>query len=293
MEINQLRAMVTIAQLGSFTKAAARLHLTQPALSQQIKALEISVAMQLFERQGRRITLTTAGRVVLRHAELVLHQLAQLEHELTALTTLSGGALQIGTSDTVSLYLLPTVIQHFRQQYPNVTIHLTNRPSAEVVALLREGTLDFGIVTLPVQDPLLESEVLCERREVAVCSQQHPLAGQREVSLVELVRHPLLLLEAGTTSRSLLDLHLAQVAVTPQIMALGSIEVLKRYAEIDLGVAIVPALAVQTEVAAGRLHQLQLPWLPARAIGIVRRRRRQPTAAEVAFLERLQRTEAG
>ncbi len=288
MEIAQLRALVTIAQVGSFTKAAAALHLTQPALSQQIRALEADLAEQLFERRGRRVTITAAGQIVRQHAEQLFLHLEQMQAALVALNTLTSGKLQIGTSDTVALYLLPAVVQTFRQRYPQVAIHLTNRPSSEVVDLLRAGTIDFGIVTLPVFEPGLESEVLCERREVAVCSPHHPLAAQAEVTLAELADHQLLLLEQGTTSRSLLDLLFLQTGRAPQITALGSIEVLKRYAEIDLGVAIVPAMAVGQEVREGRLHLLHLPWMPARVMGIVRRRHRQPTAAESAFLAILQ-----
>ena len=291
MEIAQLRALVTIAQMGSFTKAAAALHLTQPALSQQIRALEADLAEQLFERRGRRVTITAAGQIVRHHAEQLFLHLEQMQAELVALNTLTSGKLQIGTSDTVSLYLLPPVVQAFRQRYPGVAIHLTNRPSAEVVTLLRAGAIDFGLVTLPVFEPDLESEMLWERREVAVCSPHHPLAGQTQVTLAELTTHQLLLLEQGTTSRCLLDLLLVQAGLMPQITALGSIEVLKRYAEIDLGVAIVPEMSVGQEVTAGRLHLLHLPWLPTRAMGLVRRRHRQPTAAESAFLELLPRAD--
>jgi len=134
----------------------------------------------------------------------------------------------------------------------------------------------------------LESEFLCERAEVAVCMPDHPLAAQAQVTLPELISYPLLLLEKGTTSRALFAHLVAQSSLSPQITDLGSIEVMKRYAEIGLGVAIVPAMAVATEVAQGRLHALALPWFPVRAVGIVRRRQRYVAPAEHAFLELLQ-----
>ncbi|MBX3010203.1 MAG: LysR family transcriptional regulator [Caldilineaceae bacterium] len=289
MEIVQLRALVGIVRAGSFTAAAETLYVTQSALSQQIKALETELGLQLFERQGRRITLTAPGKVVLARAEQILTQLHILQQELTALQQGAQGRLRIGTSDTVCLYLLPPVVRAFREQYPQVEIHLTNRPSREVATLLVEGELDFGIISLPVSEPQLESEYLCARTEVAICAPTHPLAAQTKLTLESLLAYPLLLLEKGTTSRALLDQLLAQAGYTAQMTELGSIEVLKRYAEIGLGVAIVPAMAVTEDEREARLHTLSLPWLPVRAVGMVRRRTSYVTPAEQAFLELLQR----
>ncbi|MCE7982112.1 MAG: LysR family transcriptional regulator [Caldilinea sp. CFX5] len=283
MEITHLRALVMIVREGSFTAAAEKLFVTQPALSQQIKGLEAEVGAQLLERRGRRFTVTAPGKVVLAHAEQILAHLQQLQDDLTALQTLTQGRLRIGTSDTVCLYLLPPVVQAFRRQHPAVEIHLTNRPSHEVAALLLEGALDFGIISLPVNEPLLESEFLCERAEVAVCAPDHPLVAQAQATLAELTAYPLLLLEKGTTSRALFEQRLAQSGLSPQITDLGSIEVMKRYAEIGLGVAVVPAMAVVTETQSGRLHALTLPWFPVRAVGIVRRRHSYVAPAEEAF----------
>lgn len=289
MEITHLRALVMIVREGSFTAAAEKLFVTQPALSQQIKGLEAEVGVPLLERRGRRFTVTAPGEVVLAHAEQILAHLQQVQEDLAALQQLAQGRLRIGTSDTVCLYLLPPVVQAFRRQHPAVEIHLTNRPSREVVALLLEGALDFGIISLPVNEPLLESEFLCERTEVAVCAPDHPLAAQTQVTLAELTGYPLLLLEKGTTSRALFEHLVTQSSLSPQITDLGSIEVMKRYAEIGLGVAIAPAMAVAADVQPGRLHALTLPWFPVRAVGVVRRRQRYVAPAEQAFLALLQR----
>ena len=147
MEMAHLRSLVTIVREGSFTAAAEKLFVTQPALSQQIKGLEAELGVQLLERRGRRFTVTAPGEVVLAHAEQILAHLQSLQEGLAALQALNQGRLRIGTSDTVCLYLLPPVVQTFRRQHPAVEIHLTNRPSREVVALLLEGALDFGIVS--------------------------------------------------------------------------------------------------------------------------------------------------
>jgi len=293
MDIGQLRSLVMIVREGSFTLAAEKLFVTQPALSQQIKALEAELGVQLFERRGRRITITAPGELVLARAAEVLAQLQHLQNDLAALQGMAQGRLRVGTSDTVCLYLLPSVVQAFRREYPAVEIHLTNRPSREVVALLIEGSIDFGIISLPVNEAQVESEYLCARADVAICAPDHPLAIVQQPSLQQLVTYPLLLLEKGTTSRAFFEQLLAQAGLSPQITDLGSIEVIKRYVEINLGVGIVPAMAVAAEVQAGRLHVLALPWLPVRAVGIVRRRHSPITPAEQAFVQLLQRLIAG
>jgi len=289
MEIAHLRSLVMIVREGSFTAAAEKLFVTQPALSQQIKGLETELGVQLLDRRGRRFTVTAPGELVLARAEQILAHLQQLQDELTALHAVAQGRLRIGTSDTVCLYLLPPVVQAFRRQHPGVEIHLTNRPSHEVVTLLLEGALDFGIISLPVNEPMLASEFLCERAEVAVCAPDHPLAAQSQATLAELAAYPLLLLEKGTTSRTLFDHLLLQHGLAAQITDLGSIEVMKRYAEIGLGVALVPAMAVTREIQTGQLQALTLPWFPVRAIGLVRRRHGYVAPADKAFVDELQR----
>jgi DNA-binding transcriptional LysR family regulator len=288
MEVAQLRALVTIQQEGTFTKAAERLHLSQSALSQQIKALEQELGAPLFERHGRRITITAVGEITLARATQVLLQLDQLQVDIGELLALRQGQVRIGTSDTICLYLLPEVIQRFRQRYPQIDIYLSNRPSQEIVTLLQAGRIDFGIITLPVQGQGIETSYLCDRQDVAVCAPDHPLAQQRadhnELSVTDLLAHQLLLLERGTTSRAFLDQLFAQAGVTPQAMELGSIEVLKRYAAIKLGVAIVPLMAVQDELDTKQLRAFALPWVPPRAVGIVQRHASYQPPAASAFL---------
>ncbi|MCB0062001.1 MAG: LysR family transcriptional regulator [Caldilineaceae bacterium] len=291
MEVAQLRALAMIRQEGSFTKAAARLHVSQPALSQQIKGLEHELGTPLFVRQGRRIALTPAGEVAVARASQALYQLQQLQHEINELLTLERGQVRIGTSDTICLYLLPRLVQRFRHAYPQIDIHLTNRPSQEVIALLRAGTIDFGIVTLPVQGQGLETSYLCDRQDVAVCAPDYPMEqtshSATDLPLAELIHYPLLLLEQGTTSRAFLDQLFTQAGVVPHALELGSIEVLKRYAEIQLGLAIVPEMAVQHELATGRLRSFALPWVPARAIGLVTLRDQPQSPAAERFLSLL------
>ena len=277
MDINQLHSFVLVAQEGSFTRAAEKLYLTQPALSLQIKALEAELGTPLFERHNRQIFLTEVGQLVLQRAKELLGVVAQIEQDVAAYQGVQTGRVQIGTSDTTCLYLLPSFVQAFRAQFPNIDIHLTNKPSEEVATLLKAGLVDFGIVTLPLVDPNLEIQRLAWREDVIICHPDHPLARRVEdAPLLPAVlgEYPLLLLEEGSTSRGLLNQLFAEHALAPHVMDLGSFEVIKRYVEIDMGISVVPKVAVKEAVQAGRLHAISVPWLPLRGIGLVLRRGR-------------------
>ena len=150
MDFTQLQGFVQVAQEGSFTRAAEKLYLTQPALSLQIKALETELGMPLFERRNRQVYLTEAGRMVLERAQEILSKVEQIREQVAAYQGMQRGRVQIGTSDTTCLYVLPALVQTFRSQFPNIDIHLTNKPSGEVASLLKDGVVDFGIVTLPL-----------------------------------------------------------------------------------------------------------------------------------------------
>jgi DNA-binding transcriptional LysR family regulator len=288
MDLNQLRGFLTVAKTGSFTQAARQLFVTQPALSIQIKGLEEELGEPLFERQGKQLFLTPAGRLLRERAEQILSLVEQTGQEIVALQGLKSGRLTIGTNDSLCLYLLPNLIRFFREKFPGIELHLTNRHSTEVVSLVVEGVVDFGLVTLPVLEPRVETQPLFWREDVAICRPGHPLAEQPSVQLEDVVRFPLLLLDRGSTSRILLDQMLARAGLIPKVvMELGSVEVIKRFVEIDLGISIIPGFSAETEIQAGRLHAIRLNWLPNRAVGVVQRRKGYLSPAAVMFLKLL------
>lgn len=290
MELHQLRGFVTVARTGSFTRAAEELLLSQPALSLQVKALEKSVGEPLFERQGRRLLLTPAGHVMLKRAEQILGLVQQAGEEVQSLKGLTGGRLVIGTNDSNCLYVLPEPVQLFRTRFPDVELHLTNSHSTQVVAWVAEGQADFGLVTLPVLNPSIETRPLFRRKDVLVCAPGHPICEQAAVTPEDLVAHPLLLLDRGSVSRGLFDQVLAEVGLLPQIvMEVGSIEVIKRYVEIGLGISIIPRFTAERELREGRLHAIPVDWLPKCFVGLIQRRGGYLSPAGQMFLELLER----
>ncbi|MCP4535845.1 MAG: LysR family transcriptional regulator [Chloroflexi bacterium] len=289
MELHQLEGFLTVARTGSFTRAAEELFLTQPALSLKIKALEKSLGERLFERQGRKLLLTPAGRILLARAEQILGLVEQTNEEVQALKGLTGGRLVIGTNDSNCLYVLPDLIRTFRERFPNVELYLTNSHSTQVASWVIEGHVDFGLVTLPIVDPHIESRPLFWRQDVLICSPDHPLCAQSSISLEDLVTLPLLLLDRGSNSRVQLDRLFEKAGVTPSIvMELGSIEVIKQYVQIGLGVSVIPGFAAEKEIEKERLHAKLLGWLPGQQVGVIQRRKGYLSPAAEMFLELLE-----
>ncbi|MCK6630628.1 MAG: LysR family transcriptional regulator [Anaerolineae bacterium] len=288
MEFYQLRGFLAVAQTQSFTQAADQLFLTQPALSLQIKALEEELGQPLFERSGRRVLLTPAGRLLQERAEQIVALANQARSELQATQELQSGSLRLGATESLCLYILPPVIQFFHEKFPGIELQFINRHSAELVTLVAEGRIDFGLITLPILDPRLESDTLFYREDVAICAPTSPLLAESTVTLEALAAQPLLLLEKSSSSRVLLDQLLARQRVIPaQLLELGSIEIIKRFVALDLGVSIVPEYTIEAELKTGSLRAIRLNWLPTRTVGIVRRRKSFLSPAGQLFLKLL------
>ena len=193
------------------------------------------------------------------HAREVFARLASARDEIAALKKVLRGRLAIGTSDTNCTYILPGLLAEFRARYPEVELDIRNRMSPEVGNLVLNDEVEFGLATLPVKHRDLVGEVLFARRDVLICPPDHALAARRRIGLKQIVAHPFLALERGSTSRQLLDEVCRREGLELQVeMNLGGIEIIKRYVEIGLGIALVPEVAVEEEVAAGRRHGADL-----------------------------------
>jgi DNA-binding transcriptional LysR family regulator len=288
MELAQLRSFYAIAREHSVTRASARLGLTQPALSLQIKALEAELGEVLFSRQRKQMQLTQAGELFYQHVQTVLATLEEAKAEVAALQHLLRGHLAIATSDTNCAYILPPVLRQFRADYPQVRIDIRNRMSAQVLELVVEHEVDFGIATVSMAHRHVTTDTLFHREDVVICPAEHPLSTAASVSLAQVSPYPLLALSPGSTSRQLLEMAFQRAGVPMQVaMNLGSIEVIKRFVESGLGVAIVPHIAVAEEAQRGRLVAITSPDLPPRAIDLVERKDKRRSPAAVAFLHML------
>jgi len=285
MELSRLEAFRAVAKEKNFTKAAARIFRTQPAVSQAVAALEDDLAEKLFIRRGRQVRLTQAGEILLGHVEEAFHLLDQGRRQVAALKGLEAGALTICASDTTCCYVLPEVLGRFRREHPAVEVRLINRPSPEAAGLVAGYEADLGIVTLPLEHAGLKTRRLILREDVAVCEPEHPLARRRRIRFEDLLPYPLLLLDRGSNTRAYIDQRLAQAGREARIiMETGSIEVIKRLVRLGFGVSLVPRVSVQEEVIAGHLAAIRVFRRDeCRHLGLITPHRTVPSPAAEAF----------
>ena len=190
MDIRQLRSFVAVAHALSFSRAALQLHLSQPALSTQIKGLEEHLGAKLFERNRRTVRLTPAGSALLADAEALLQQIAAVELRVARTATGDMGHLRIGFVASATLEIVPTIVLAFRKQYPEVDLELKNLPTVPQVEALRNGTLDAGFVRMPLAEKGVAVTLIHREPFALVLAKNHRLARDKRPALEELAQEP-------------------------------------------------------------------------------------------------------
>ena len=255
MDIRQIKAFVAIAETGTFTAGAARVHVTQAAISMQIRQLENETGAKLFIRAPRRVILTEAGEKLLERAYVILREHDAALEELAALTGAHRGRLRIGSASAmVSADPLPQVLRELRNAHPGVETSVASGTSESLVQQVLAGELDAVFVSLPVEARGVQSELLSEDYLVAIASPKHKLAKQKVVSAYALAGEKLILGERGGNTRRLIDQFFAHAGVSLSVaMELSRLAAIKRMVEEGMGVGIVPLQSVREEVARGSL----------------------------------------
>lgn len=286
--LRQLKAFCTIARTGSFRRAAEQLHLSQPALTVQIRELEDAVGVRLLDRNTRQVGLTQTGQQMLPALERLLGELEALLHNTREIAAQRRGLVTVAALPSISATFLPAAIARFRQKFPGITVKLRDCLAQRVIELVKAGEVDFGIGSLTRPDPALRVTPLLEDHMVAVFPARHPLARTRKVSLADLQSHPLILMNTGTSVRSLLERAFDEAGaglvpayeVTYISTALGM-------ARAGLGVTILPSSAIEPGTAHG-LKSLPLGQSGARPIGILESISRSASPAAVSLMRSLQ-----
>jgi DNA-binding transcriptional LysR family regulator len=255
MDIRQLKAFVAIAESGTFTAGASRVHVTQAAISMQIRQLENETGAQLFVRAPRKVILTEAGERLLERAYAILREHDAALEELAALTGAHKGRLRIGSASAmVAADPLPQILRELKLEYPTVETSVASGTSEQLVQQVLAGELDVAFVSLPVEARGVQTELLSEDYLVAIGSPRHKLSRQKVVSAYALAGEKLILGERGGNTRRLIDQFFAQTGVTPKVvMELSRLAAIKRMVEEDMGVGIVPLQSVRDEVGKGNL----------------------------------------
>ena len=266
MELRLLRTFRAVAEAGSFTQAAARIHLTQAAVSVHIRQLEEEIGTPLFLRVNKKLYLTEAGRALLDHAETILRAHDDAKAALASLGQSSRGRLRIGvTSTTFTLQPLPEILSEIKRRFALLDLTVVGGTSERIVEQILAGHLDVGIVSLPVEASDLTTETLRSDRLVAVMNPTHRLAGEKSVTMDVLTAEPLILSEHGGNTRRLLDLFFEKHHLEPTIiMELQRTEAIIKMVELGFGVTILPQGAVRTGVARGTLRAVSVKELNVR-----------------------------
>ncbi|RMG66607.1 MAG: LysR family transcriptional regulator [Nitrospirae bacterium] len=260
MDDHKLRVFCTVAETRSFSKASEIIHLTQPAVSLQIQALEELYETKLFDRSSNAVTLTPAGEVLYKYAKHILGLYASAEKEIGELTGLVKGSISIGASTTIGNYLLPRVISDFRKSRTKIKIHVLVGNTKRVVELLNSGNIDIGLVEGEVSRQKIKTKKLIEDELCLALPPQHPLAKRKEVSIFSITNEPLIIREEGSGTRQVIEKYLSKHGITTQnlkiTLILGSTESIKQAVENGMGLAIISRWAALKEAKFGTLKLL-------------------------------------
>ncbi|HET8979237.1 MAG TPA: LysR substrate-binding domain-containing protein [Solirubrobacteraceae bacterium] len=221
MELRQLRYFVAVAEELHFRRAAARLHISQPPLSQQIAALEGELGVRLLERTRRRVELTAAGEAFLRDARATLAELDVAVSTAKAIDAGLEGVLRVGFVGSALLSIVPAMVQRFRRARPGVEVELRERSTVEQLRAVSTGLIDIGLVRPPIEtDETLHTEVVRRERTIAAIPEGHPLAALRRVPLRRLAAEPLVLFPRRQAPgfHDLLIGHMAATGATPRVV---------------------------------------------------------------------------
>jgi len=291
MTLGQLHTFQTVARLNSFSRAAEELHLSQPAVSAQVVALEAALKVQLFDRIGKKIALAEAGQVVLRAAEELLNRVAELERELADLRELKSGTLTIGASQVVGVYLLPELLGRFKLKCPLIDLTMRVESARRIIDMLLGSELDVAIIG---EGPLITDERIAVKpilndEMILIVPGHHILAQRKSIQATHLKEMPFLLpRKDSASSTSILEQLAAKDVVLHSVMELGNVGAVKRAVEAGLGISIVSRYAVMHELADGRLKSVNITGMKlARQISLCwhhGKRFSRPTAAFIDFL---------
>ena len=275
MNLRDLTYLVALADHKHFGRAAEACFVSQPTLSTQIKKLEDELGVALVERAPRKVMLTPAGREIASRARQIVAEVEQMKEVARRSRDPEAGTVRLGLFPTLGPYLLPHVVSRIRTRFPRLELLLVEEKSSEILADLRSGKLDAGLLALPVHDDQLHTEFLFDEPFLLAVPESHPLAGRENLSLDDLGHERLLLLEDGHCLRDqALDVCRLAGASEMSGFQATSLETLRQMVAANVGVTLLPALAVKPPVA--RSSDIHLIGFrdpqPSRQIAMVWRR---------------------
>ncbi len=262
MADRRLQVFHTVAKVMSFTKAAETLHMTQPAVTFQVKQLEDFFNTRLFDRTHNKITLTDAGKVVYDYADQILEHYEKMNSEVRELTGEVTGTLVVGASTTIAEYMLPSLLGAFKKEFEEVNIRLQVGNTDAIVSMVENNMIDLGLVEAPVQNKNLEVDVCRIDEMQLICPPEHPLAKRDKVTVEDFRKYPYISREEGSGSRQVIDAYIREQGFSYSdlnvVMELGSPEAVKMAVESEVGLAVVSRTTLSKELRLGTLKAIPL-----------------------------------
>ncbi len=285
MQINQITAFLAVAELESFSLAAERLHITQPAVSKRIRQLENNIRVELFDRIGKRSILTPNGKLFKPHAERILQELQSYRSSLSRQQQTPSGSLSFATSHHIGLHRLPQVLRDFKIYYPQVDLDLHFMDSEDACAAIASNELELAIVTLPeLADDRLQCEAVWIDDLVVVTAADHELAPLRDIEPAQLLEHASILPSQGTFTRKIINnLFAGSKDRLDIVLETNYLETIKVMVSANLGWSILPQSMVDSSLTSHRLRGLEA----YRPLGIVTRKKRTLSLSSSAMIELL------
>jgi len=253
MDLRQLEILCAVAETGSFTGAGEKLNVSQSAVSRQIQLLEQTLNEPLFLRKGRRVVITPAGEALVSLGRRVFGDITETVQQITDRQQLRG-RVRLAGGMSVCLYVFPLLLREFRRAHPKVEIRVVTGAMPPLLRELQSGSVDVAFLTLPIDEPDLESVTVMKEELLLVMPPDHPLATRAKVDTRDIIRQPFVLFEPGSNTRRLIDGFFAQAKVEPRIvLETENVEIIKALVRIGMGLTVIPYQAVSREVRSGQL----------------------------------------
>lgn len=278
MSDRRLQVFHAVARLLSFTKAAEVLHMTQPAVTFQIRQLEEQFDTRLFDRAHNRVSLTEAGHVAFEYAEIIFEKYSEMENAIREITGSISGSLTLGASTTISEYMLPALLGDFNAKNPEVLLRLRVSNTEGIVSMVENNVIDLGVVEGPVTNKNLLVEVCRKDDLVVVVPPEHELAKQKSVSVKKMLDYPFICREEGSGTREVVAEHLKAQGVGKHALKacleLGSPEAIKGAIQAGMGISVLSSVSLAKEIKLGVLKAIPLDPPLSREFSFVRQRQK-------------------
>jgi len=260
MDIANLTAFVAVAESGSFSVASEQLYLTQPAISKRVSSLESELDITLFDRIGRKVTLTEAGIALLGRARTILQQVEDSKRAIQNLSGHIAGKLSIGTSHHIGLHRLPPVLREFTQNYPEVELDLHFMDSEEACHAVERGELELGIVTLPLEaaKSLYTFEIWPDPLDIVV-NTNHPLTALSKIKPSDIAEYPAILPTLGTYTRQIFEQTMRKHKLELKVgLSTNYLETIKMMVSVGLGWSVLPRSMLNQELKTLKIDGIEL-----------------------------------